>query len=495
MGLSYFMVAALATTPNRPLRAIGRHRSCYSSRIMLVRQSIRRSTRHALVGSALAFFGVTALAAGCGSDPEPTASTAGPSGSGGGTSSGDPWAKPECTDPAGPGTGGVPLARADTAGVLTADGRRFLIFGGDIATVVCGDVAPEREHVADTWMLDTACGGWTEITGAAPPPRARHSMAYDAAGDRALVFGGRTRPTGDSGMYTLYDDVWAFDFATNGWSQITTSGTGPTPRANSAVVVAGGELIVFGGNTSTSGVNFVPMADTFALDLATGAWRSIAPNAGPPGRLFHSAAYDAETHRVYAFSGGDANAFLGPFFADLWALDLASETWVEIPTSGIADLDLGRIKGSIAFRESHDQLGGPTLFAFSGHDAGALGARNDVLALDLSSAATLPLAADAPWSTVRAGDVFNAPSNGQCDFPADFTIVDAESPERRQAFAFGQLLDGGAFVVFGGDSDCGRLNDAWWFHTGTGTWTPIRESLAGLTCPRQGNPSCGGLCG
>src|SRR5690606_15982947 len=109
---------------------------------------------------------------------------------------------------------------------------------------------------------------------------------------------------------------------------------------------------------------------------------------------------------------------------------------------------------------------------------------------------TLPPAGPVGWTVLRPGDTYNhKPDPGACDFPPDFTHVDFESPERRQAFAFGQLDDGGAFVVFGGDSDCGRLSDAWWFHTGTGVWTPVRESLPGLTCLRTGNPSCSSLCG
>ena len=91
-------------------------------------------------------------------------------------------------------------------------------------------------------------------------------------------------------------------------------------------MVAGNELIVFGGNTSTSGLSFTPMNDTFALDLTTGAWRSLAAAGAPPARLFHSAAYDADAHRIYVATGGDENAFLGPFFADVWALDLATDS-------------------------------------------------------------------------------------------------------------------------------------------------------------------------
>lgn len=435
------------------------------------------------------------LVGACASDeegPKAQATTGGQGGEGGALGA-DPWEKPACADPDAP-LGAVPAARADTAGAMSADGRSLMVFGGDVAIVVCGQ-NPARDHVGDTWMLDLSCGAWAEIAGPAPSPRARHTIVQDPARGQAVLFGGRFRETADTmGPYTSYGDVWTFDFAARTWSQVAATGTGPSPRSNAAAVVADGELIVFGGNTSSSGLTFLPQNDLFALDLESGAWRQIEAQSPPPPRLFHAMAYDPEHRRVYLVSGGDENAFLGPFLPDVWALDLATETWHEIPTTGLAPLDQGRIKAGVAFRRATEGEGA-ALFAFAGHDAGQIGARNDVARLDLDDL-TLPPAGPVGWTVLRPGDTYNhKPDPGACDFPPDFTHVDFESPERRQTFASGQLDDGGAFVVFGGDSDCGRLSDAWWFHTGTGVWTPVRESLPGLTCLRTGNPSCSSLCG
>lgn len=430
----------------------------------------------------------------CGDDdgPRVETTTGGPGGAGGSVPA-DPWDKPLCPSPDLP-LGAIPAARADTAGAMSADGASMMIFGGDVATVVCGET-PARDHVADTWVLDLACGGWTEVTGPAPSPRARHSIAADAARGQAVLFGGRFRDAADTmGPYTLYGDVWTFDFAARAWAQLSATGTPPSARSNAATVVAGNELIVFGGSTSTSGLTFTPQNDTHALDLETGVWRSIAATNPPPPRLFHTMAYDEATGRVYVVSGGDENAFLGPFLTDVWALDLATATWHQIATTGLSPDDEGRIKAGLAFRGASDGEG-PALFAFAGHDAAQLGARNDVAKLDLSGV-TLPPSGPVAWTVVRGGDSFkHKPSPGACDFPPDFTNVDFESPERRQGFALGSRPDGGAFVVFGGDSDCGRLSDAWWFNTAIGTWTPVREALPGLTCLRTGNEACQSLCG
>ncbi len=419
---------------------------------------------------------------------------AGVGGAGGGSLP-PPSERPSCTSST-PPTGGTPPARADTAAALSSDSRTMVMFGGDVATVICGDI-PKRQHVGDTWVLDTACGGWSDLSAkvgtAAPSPRARHAMALDVARGRALLFGGRFR-SGDSGDYTLYNDVWAFEFATESWSLVAAMGTAPSPRANTAIAVDGDTLYAFGGNTSKSGLSFVPTNDLFALDLVSNAWSAVAAGGVLPApREFHAMAVDASEHRVYVAHGADENALLGPFFSDAHVFDAPSASWHPLAAAMPAAAPEGRIKGGLALRA---HAGEPRQLLFvGGHDDGALGNRNDVLALDVPEGADLATLGPLTWQARIAGDALHSPANGQCDFPADFVTLDTTSVERRSAFAFAPTASGEAFVVFAGDSDCGRLNDAWWFDTRSGEFTPIQETLPGLTCPRTGSSTCAGLCG
>src|SRR5262249_33502964 len=158
---------------------------------------------------------------------------------------------------------------------LRGDGKEMVIFGGDTAIVVCGDT-PKHEHAGDTWILDTGCGRWKEITAMpAPGARARHAMALDDKRDRAILFGGRTRPSGSMAASPRFNDVCAFDFKPETWSEIKPSGTAPSARSNMTVVIDGDDLIVFGGSPSPSGLSFTPKNDTFALDLVKNEWREI----------------------------------------------------------------------------------------------------------------------------------------------------------------------------------------------------------------------------
>jgi hypothetical protein len=264
---------------------------------------------------------------------------------------------------------------------------------------------------------------------------------------------------------------------------VAADGSGPTGRANSAGVVdaAANRLIVFGGNTSTSGLSFAPQSDTWALDLGSGLWSPIARTGPqPPARQFHAMAIDRDARVAYIFAGVGANAFCGPFLSDVWALDLASETWSEVQTTGTGPG--GRIEGALVFDGVSKRL-----IAFAGHDDGAIGNENDVFALDMTTS-------PATWSKLPGGDTPGSPGTGLCMFPADFTVVDKASPERRSAFAYGPRADGRGFAVMGGAADCGNLADSWWWSDGSQAWTTIQPSPVGLSCLRV-QTTCTGLCG
>jgi hypothetical protein len=425
---------------------------------------------------------LTAALAACGNGNNSSAGAGGPSDAGSDddgavtlSPSGDP---PACSTPGEPSTN--PPALGNVAGVLDATGTRFVATGGDKAVPVCGP-PPTHQFIGDTYVLDVGCAAWTKVASSGPSPRGRQAMALDPTANRAVLFGGRFSSGGET--YTTYADVWTFDFATSTWSQAQTSGTAPSGRANSTAVVdaAANRLVVFGGNTSTDGTTLTPQNDTWALDLGTGAWTRIAQGGTvPPARQFHAMAIDPGARVAYVFAGGDANAFIGPFLQDVWALDLAGETWTQVSTTGTGPG--GRIEGALVFDTVTKQL-----VAFAGHDDGTIGNENDLFTLDVSSS-------PATWTKLPHGDTPGSPATGQCSFPPNFTSVDKQSPERRSAFAYAPRIDGHSFVVFAGDADCGLLADSWWWSNGSGQWTNTQPSPVGQSCLRI-ETSCKGLCG
>jgi N-acetylneuraminic acid mutarotase len=368
-----------------------------------------------------------------------------------------------------------PSARGEWGAVYDAPRQRVVAFGGNEAVPV--DCAPGANALLqDTWAFSPACGAWTPVatadaTADAPRARSRYAVGHDAAGERLLLHGGRFRD-GESGAYTVFDDTWALDLSTDTWTKVAKGG--PGERSNHAGAVVGERFVIFGGNASDSGTAFVPLDDTWALDLATGHWSEVRADTAPPPRLFHAAATDGA--RLYVYGGGGEDALFGSFFQDLWALDVASGTWTELD-DGHGKAPLGRINAHLV----HDADRG-RLLLFGGHDDGQLGNRNDVWAFDLGAGR---------WSKVRDGDAYANDPTGTCAFPADFTTIDPDSPERREAAAHAWV--DGRWLVLGGKSDCGNLNDAWSFDPAADTWTEIYASRIGQSCLRV-SAQCDSLC-
>src|SRR5439155_19656345 len=57
-----------------------------------------------------------------------------------------------------------------------------------------------------------------------PPGRRSPGMVYDAAADRAILFGGY-----DSSSGIVYNDTWAYDFESNSWTNRNPPAA-PSPR-------------------------------------------------------------------------------------------------------------------------------------------------------------------------------------------------------------------------------------------------------------------------
>lgn len=363
----------------------------------------------------------------------------------------------------------VPTPRGEVAGAWDAVNGRFVLFGGDEG--VPESCMSQTEFTGETWAFQPDCDNFVQLQPAdAPKRRGRHATASD--GERMVIHGGRFRD-GTSGTYDVLDDTWVLDFATDTWTKLDAPG-GPSPRSNHAAALVGRKLYVYGGNASDDGLAFTPLGDTWVLDLDTLAWTELDTTNAPPDRLFHAAATDGEL--LYVYAGGDENAFTGPFFRDLWALDLQTLEWSEL--SDGRDGPEGRIWPVLV----HDSALG-RLVMFAGHDDQELGNHNELWAFDLGSKA---------WDRVRKGDTPNEPAAGFCDFPAGFTDIDLESPERRNAFA-SALSPAGDLYVFGGKTDCGLINDVWSLSLANDAWTSRIRATAGESCERA-YEECASLC-
>lgn len=371
-------------------------------------------------------------------------------------------------------------------GAAYADGHQMLvIFGGNTAVPEnCGFPAYTGE--ATTWLfydyeLPAECGHWVKLEQGNPPGRARHSMTWGEG--YVWLFGGRVR-AGDSGPYTLFNDLWRFDPNTRIWEEVMVTGEKPSPRYNSSLTYdpVRQALWVFAGNIASNALNPDAEKDLWRFDLTTSTWRKMDPHPGVTDRMWHSALFDPIRDRLVFFGGGDETAFFdnAVYLNDFLYYYPAEDRWNRDQFIDEPIAPQGRFWSQITYTPSTDRY-----FLFGGHDDAALGNRNDTWIYDPETKS---------WTQIGGEDTFNAPANGFCDFPPDFTIVDREAPERRNAHTLSWSNSCERGLLFGGKTDCGAVNDVWRYDTMS--WTNMELASAGEACHRwRPNPdNCANMC-
>lgn len=225
--------------------------------------------------------------------------------------------------------GEKPPARLGHTAVLDTARMRMLVFGGQASG-----------FFDDTWAYDLARNRWSRLAtggGAAPSRRYGHSGIYDTARDRMIVSHGFT----DAGRF---DDTWSLDLATDTWSDISPPRGRPLRRCLHHAVydAAGNQMLLFGG--CASGAGPCPLGDLWSFDLARGGWTQLTGSGSkPPAREHYGLAFDSVRRRMVVFGGaGPAN------LNDTWEYDPAPRVWRETPLAGPVPAARSRHQGTFA---------------------------------------------------------------------------------------------------------------------------------------------------
>jgi hypothetical protein len=160
----------------------------------------------------------------------------------------------------------------------------------------------------DLWAFDLATNAWRRVAfgGDAPAARFGHEAAW-VPGRGLVVFAGQAGST-------FFDDLWLFDPGTAAWQRLPAGGLAPVARYGSCSGVApDGRLWISHGFTE-DGARF---ADTRAYDFGTGAWSDQAPaGPGPVERCLHACWFTSDGR--LALYGGQTTGV--PALGDLWYL-------------------------------------------------------------------------------------------------------------------------------------------------------------------------------
>ncbi len=192
-----------------------------------------------------------------------------------------------------------PTPRFGAAMVYDPPRNRCLLFGGRERNVA----GNSNQLKNDTWAWDGST--WTTVGFTGPPARVRHSMVYDRANDRVVLFGG-------FGATYLGDTrEWNVGTLPTFASWVLRDVEGPSPRALHQMAYDSERevTVLFGG------LNVERNDETWEWDSSAQTWTQRMVE-GPSPRAGHGMAYDP-TRGVTVLRGGFANGFL----RDTWEWD------------------------------------------------------------------------------------------------------------------------------------------------------------------------------
>lgn len=180
---------------------------------------------------------------------------------------------------------------------------------------------------ADLWEWDGVAGIWTNRTpsplpAAWPPALYGHALVYDPVRRRTLVLGGQ--PAGDT---PPLDGVWEWDGATGSWTEHLPGPTlqdWPLPRFDLAVAYDSDRhrIVMVGGMEPNS--SYSRQTWEWNGETATFTDRTIAA-PWPRAREQFTTVFDTQRGKLVVYGGG-----LGPeSFRDLWEWDGASAAWTD----------------------------------------------------------------------------------------------------------------------------------------------------------------------
>ncbi len=190
-------------------------------------------------------------------------------------------------------------------------------------SVLFGGVGPNG-YLGDTWYwVGSEVGGhWTQVSSSvSPSPRANASIAYDAADNEVVLFGGQ-----NAGGYL--GDTWVFNVHGQ-WTQLSPS-VSPSPRAAAAMAYdhEDGYVLLFGG-VGPSG----PLGDTWTF--LHGVWTELSTSSAP-GPRYGAGIVDCPT--LVALGAGEPQVVLlvggtngTAYFGDTWAY--LGGQWTLLPTT------------------------------------------------------------------------------------------------------------------------------------------------------------------
>lgn len=275
------------------------------------------------------------------------------------------------------------------------------------------------------------------------------------------------------------------------WQGLEIGGDWPSPRRDAALVFdrSQNRLILFGGMNGST-----PLSDTWSFDLANRTWRLVDAGgpSSPPARFSMVSGVDELQGRLLITTG---QAGPDQFFNDMWALDLASDSWQQLETGDAPPPRYGSAGGIFDYGNA----------LYLSHGFTNQGRFNDLWAFNLetnswqalSPAGEVPLERCLHAAAMTGPDefvLFGGCSSGFGPCPQDDTwhwdgalaswqqLLQEAGPSARQFPAMAPLKDRNEVLLFGGQGQGSTdLGDTWVFDQIMEQWRQVTPEGEGPT--------------
>lgn len=205
-----------------------------------------------------------------------------------------------------------PSGRTGHTAVWT--GTDMIVWGG-------ADTVPVNSGA----RFNVASNAWFPISSInAPEARTHHSAIW--TGHEMIVFGGYDQTNGFNRVF--FNDGGRYNPVTDTWTNLSTSPFFASARASHTAVWTGTEMIIWGGYTDTGGISptFNYPFTGARYNPATDTWTGL-PLGGPVGRRFHTAVWTGGDMLVWGGQTSTGSTNTGARY------NLAGNLWTTLSTN------------------------------------------------------------------------------------------------------------------------------------------------------------------